>query len=132
MGLVRLYSTPKTSSGENSPSQTSSSRCHNAETSSFCRCQQDKQRQSLEKQKSKCPDQIVRRVYLNPPRADKYRHQILPDTCRCGEDTRRIINWTWDKQNLQPQIIINNGTTVQFHPIYSQGMNPSGVSIYVK
>lgn len=109
MGLVRLYSTPKTSSGANDASQTSSSRCHIAEKSSFCRCQQDK----------KC---IVRKVYLDPARNEKYRHQMsLTDTCRCGEDTCRIINWTWDTQNLQPQVIITNNM-VQFHPYYSQGM----------
>lgn len=113
MGLVRLYATPKTNSGVNDTSQNSSSRCYNVENSSFCRCHQDMQRTSLEKQKSK----YSRRNYLNTPRA-----QLLPDTsCRCGEDACRIINWTWDKQNLQPQIIINN-TTVQFHPIYSQGI----------
>lgn len=66
------------------------------------------------------PDQVARRVYLDPPRADKYRLQIPPDTCRCGEDTCRTINWTWDRQKVQPQTIINN-QTVQFHPIYSQG-----------
>lgn len=118
MGLIQLYATPKTSSGANDSLQTTSSRCHNTENLSFCRCQRDVQKRKLEKQKSKCqinlsasqlPDQIVRRVYLNPP-----------DTCRCGEDTCQIINWTWDKQNLQPQTIINNHT-VQFHPIYSQG-----------
>lgn len=127
MGLIQLYSTPKTSSGVNDPSQTTSSRCHNTENSSFCRCERDVQKRPLQKSKwqmnssaSQSPDALVRRVYLNAPRAEKYRPQVLSDTCRCGEDTCRIINWTWDKENLQPQTIINNHT-VQFHPIYSQG-----------
>lgn len=132
MGLIQLYSTSKASSSVNDSSQTPSSRCQKfseAENLAFCRCQTDVQRKPLERQKSKTqinlsasqsPEQMVQRVYLNQPRAEKYRLQILPDTCRCGEDACRTINWTWDTQNLQPQTIINNNT-VQFHPIYSQG-----------
>lgn len=126
MGLVQLYSTPKTR-GDPNASQTSSSRCHTAESSTFCRCQRDVQRKSLEKSKTKgqmntSTEQLVRKVYLRPPRSERYRLQLQPDTCRCGEDTCRTINWTWDEQNLQPQTIVAaNDHTVQFHPIYSQG-----------
>lgn len=128
MGLIQLYSTPKSSTSMSDPSQ-ATSRCHD-ENPSFCRCQRtDVQRKPSEKPKPKCsinlssnqlPDTVVRRVYLDQPRPDKYRLQIPPDTCRCGEDACQTINWTWDKQNVQPQTIINNHT-VQFHPIYSQG-----------
>ncbi|XP_055316687.1 SPRY domain-containing SOCS box protein 3 isoform X2 [Sitodiplosis mosellana] len=62
----------------------------------------------------------ARKVYLDPPKGDKTNLQIPPDTCRCGEDACQTINWTWDRQNVQPQTIIQNHT-VQFHPIYSQG-----------
>lgn len=129
MGLIQLYSTPKTNSSVSDSSQ-ATTRCHD-ENPSFCRCKStDVQRKQIEKQKpksqinlstSQLTDQMVpRRVYLDPPRADKYRLQIPPDTCRCGEDTCQTINWAWDKQKVQPQTIINNHT-VQFHPIYSQG-----------
>lgn len=128
MGLIQLYSTPKTNSTVSDSSQTTS-RCHD-ENPSFCRCQRtDVQRKPIEKPKPKCQmnltgrelaDRVPRPVYLDAPRTDKYRLQIPPDTCRCGEDTCRTINWTWDKQKMQPQTIINNHT-VQFHPIYSQG-----------
>lgn len=94
MGLVRLYSTPKTSSG-----------VLNAEKSSFCHCQQDMQRKSLEKQKSKCQmnsDQIVRRVYLYP--------QILPDTCRCEKKIRHGTNKTY---NLKPASTIIQSSFIQ-------------------
>lgn len=108
MGLVQLYSTPKTSSGVNDAS-------HNAGNSSFCRCQPEMKRKLQDKQKSKFR------------RAEKCRFQILPDTCRCGEDTNQTINWTWDHQNLQPQTIINDHN-VQFHPIYSQGISKNYLS----
>lgn len=108
MGLVQLYSTPKTS-GVNDASQTPSAHCHTDESSSYCRCQQDMQLKLQDKQKSKFR------------RAEKCRLKILPDTCRCGEDSNQMVNWTWDNQNLQPQTIINDNT-VQFHPIYSQGI----------
>lgn len=129
MGLIQLYSTPKTSASASDPSQ-AASRCHD-ENPSFCRCQRTDmvQRKLLEKQKPKCQmnlsssqlsDHVVRKVYLDPPKSDKPSLQLPPDTCRCGEDTCQTINWTWDTEAVQPQTIINN-QTVQFHPIYSQG-----------
>lgn len=127
MGLIQLYSTPKTSAPVSDTSQ-ATPRCHD-ENPSFCRCQQTEvQRKPIEKSKPKCqinlstsqlPDQ-ARKVYLDPPKGDKSNLQIPPDTCRCGEDTCQTINWTWDRQKMQPQTIIN-AHTVQFHPIYSQG-----------
>lgn len=124
MGLIQLYSTPKTSTPVNDSQ--ASNRCHD-ENPSFCRCQKtDLQRKPTEKPKTKCQipsqltDQVVRKTYLDPPKGDKTNLQIPPDTCRCGEDTCQTINWTWDRQNVQPQTIIQNHT-VQFHPIYSQG-----------
>lgn len=132
MGLIQLYSTPKTSTPVNDLSQTTS-RCHD-ENLSFCRCQKiDAQRKPTEKPKAKCQlnlttasqlsDQVTRKTYLDAPNTkgiDKSNLQIPPDTCRCGEDTCTNIDWTWDRQKLQPQTIIQNHT-VQFHPIYSQG-----------
>lgn len=125
MGLIQLYSTPKMSASTTDPTQTTS-RCHD-ENPSFCRCQKaDVQRKPIEKSKPKCQLNLTtnqlpeRKVYLDPPRGDKINFQIPPDTCRCGEDTCTIIDWSWDRQNIQPQTIIQNHT-VQFHPIYSQG-----------
>lgn len=125
MGLIQLYSTPKTSVPVNDSQ--APSRLHD-ENPSFCRCKNTEvQRKPAEKPKPKCqipsqlqPDQGVRKVYLDPPKNDKLNLQIPPDTCRCGEDTCKTINWTWDRQNVQPQTIIQNNT-IQFHPIYSQG-----------
>lgn len=128
MGLIQLYSTPKTNASASDPSQ-ATSRCHD-ENPSFCRCQRtEAPRKPIEKPKTKCqmnlsgnalPDQVARKVYLDAPKSDKINLQIPPDTCRCGEDTCQIINWTWDRQNVQPQTLINDHT-VQFHPIFSQG-----------
>lgn len=115
MGLIQLYSTPKVNSDINDSARTST----NAGKFSFCRCQQ------LEKKTSKCQmnmsssqssEGIPPKISLKTPEGP----EILLDTCRCGEDTCRTINWTWDHQNLQPQTIIDDHT-VQFHPIYSQG-----------
>lgn len=66
------------------------------------------------------PDQATRKVYLDAPKGDKTNIQIPPDTCRCGEDTCQTIDWSWDRQTVQPQTIIN-GHTISFHPIFSQG-----------
>lgn len=128
MGLIQLYSTPKTSAPVSDPSQ-AMSRCHD-ENPSFCRCQRTEvQRKPIDKSKQKCQmnlssgqltDQVARKVYLDPPKSDKTNLQLPPDTCRCGEDTCQTINWSWDRLKMQPQTIIN-GHTVQFHPIYSQG-----------
>lgn len=105
MGLVQLYTTQKTNSGD-TDARAPSSRCH--ENSAFCRCQQNEEQKLQDKQNSKYR------------RGEKCRLRILPNTCHCGEDTNRTIEWTWDSQNLQSQTIINDNT-VQFHPIYSQG-----------
>lgn len=128
MGLIQLYSTPKTSVPVSDPSQ-AASRCHD-ENPSFCRCQRTDtvQRKPVEKQMPKCQMNLSsgqlsgRKVYLDPPKSgsDKPSFQLPPDTCRCGEDTCQTIEWTWDKENIQPQTVINDHT-VQFHPIYSQG-----------
>lgn len=104
MGLVQLYTTQKTSSSD--ASRTPPSHC--LENSTFCQCQQDEEQKLQDKQTSKYR------------RAEKCRLRILPNTCSCGEDANRIIEWTWDNQNLPSQTIINDNT-VQFHPIYSQG-----------
>lgn len=126
MGLIQLYSTPKTNSTVTDATEIGRMRCL-TETPSFCRCQRtDAQRKPIEKTKPKCqinllPDRCTTpRVYLDAPRTDKNRLQIPQDTCQCGEDICRRIDWTWDKQMMQPHTIVNNHT-VQFHPIYSQG-----------
>ncbi|XP_053660567.1 SPRY domain-containing SOCS box protein 3 [Anopheles marshallii] len=39
--------------------------------------------------------------------------------CRCGEDTSKRLDWTWNKE-LTVEIVVS-GTEVIFHPVYSQG-----------
>lgn len=40
--------------------------------------------------------------------------------CNCGENTCKILEWTWDQMAKHPETIINDNN-ILFHPIYSQG-----------
>lgn len=128
MGLIQLYSTPKTNTVADRLS-TMASQCPEYNFT-FCNCSQrtdrrpQQQSQSLEKTQPKCPlnlssAHLIPKPFLEPSKHDKSHHQPI-DTCRCGEDACQTINWSWDQKFVQPQTILDNHT-VLFHPYYSQG-----------
>ncbi|XP_049295034.1 SPRY domain-containing SOCS box protein 3 isoform X1 [Anopheles funestus] len=55
--------------------------------------------------------------YPNETRWKVSAKKAIP--CRCGEDTSRRLDWTWDKHLTMETVV--SGTEVIFHPVYSQG-----------
>lgn len=126
MGLVQLYSTPKsndTADDMSTTTPTTTLRCLE-EIQTFCNCNQRTDRPpnknaSEHAGKAKCTLSIVPKQMMDMPKPGKFI-QLPVDVCRCGEDTCQTIDWTWDARYAQPQTVIDN-TTVLFHPYYSQG-----------
>lgn len=131
MGLIQLYSTTKTSASNDDLSGSSS---YQTENVAFCNCLEQYQRQQYQSQLMPLPEvpathlsthlstvsnDTVDKNYLNKKK-ETISAQIPLDTCRCGEDACKTFNWTWDRECIQPQTIIDNHT-IKFHPYYSQG-----------
>lgn len=121
MGLIQLYSTPKTNMAATDTKQTA--RCLD-ENATFCRCHQMPRKQRSRCQTNSSAGQLSdksRKVSSEPAKESYIQPVLPPDTCRCGEDTCQNIDWTWDRQNVTPATMFRDSNTVQFHPIYSQG-----------